>query len=557
MVQDWLQLLCKFLPNVTRALVVRSNGRGVMTAWPESQQEAEDFAALIARALRAGAAQSDTSGGAKPRLVLPMRAKGLVYAVLALEFDLPARQFSGVQPLAEWAVSWLEVSVGEVRAQSGQLEKLLELLEQCAKQANLNDGSAILTASLASAYGLPRVLVVAQKNDRMEVVASSEGTQVDRRTTLFGAIEAYLNAHLNANGDEEAHANFITLCALLSKHSPAQHPEFFAISGGDRACAHLIVLHDKDRPLTQAQKAQINLLCRQLAPIYRTWVADNHDWSWRLKRRIGNAFAGKRRFYWAAAALVMLAFVTLKIPYKVSAKAQLEGRIQQAIAAPVDGFLSEAFSKAGDTIVEGTTLARLDDQTIRLEIQRWESEKQEFQRQYNREFNELDAVQMRIAEAKVRQAEAQLAIHRQELRRVNIVAPIDGVIIQGDLSRAIGSPVKKGQVLYEMAPAGEFKLVIWVSESDIHLIESEQRGEMLLSAFPQQPIEFIVTRVSALFDERDSAIVYRVEAQLPQTPLMLRPGLSGIAKIATAKRSLAWIVGRRALTWLRLKLWSL
>lgn len=556
MVQNWLQLLCKFLPNVTRALVVRSNGRGVMTAWPESQQATEDFATLIARALRAGAAQSDASGD-KPRMVLPMRAKGLVYAVLAVEFDLSARQFAGVQPLAEWAVSWLEVSADQARAQSGQLEKLLELLEQCAKQANLNDGSAILTASLASGFGLPRVLIAAQKNDRMEVVASSEGTQVDRRTALFAAIEAYLNAHSNANGDEEAHANFITLCALLAKHTPAQYPEFSAIGGRGRACAHLIVLHDKDRPLTNAQKAQINLLCRQLAPIYRTWVARNHDWSWRLRRKIANAFAGKRRFYWAAGALTMLALVMVKIPYKVSAKAQLEGRIQQAIAAPVDGFLSEAFSKAGDTIVKGTTLARLDDQTIRLEIQRWESEKQEFQRQYNREFNQLDAVQMRIAEAKVRQAEAQLAIHRQELRRVNIVAPIDGVIIQGDLSRAIGSPVKKGQVLYEMAPEGEFKLVIWVSEDDIHLIESAQRGKMLLSAFPQQPIEFIVTRVSALFDERDSAIVYRVEAQLPQTPMMLRPGLSGIAKIATAKRRLAWIVGRRALTWLRLKLWSL
>ena len=32
------------------------------------------------------------------------------------------------------------------------------------------------------------------------------------------------------------------------------------------------------------------------------------------------------------------------------------------------------------------------------------------------------------------------------------MAPIPGVIVSGDLSQAIGAPVERGQVLFELAP---------------------------------------------------------------------------------------------------------
>jgi hypothetical protein len=54
----------------------------------------------------------------------------------------------------------------------------------------------------------------------------------------------------------------------------------------------------------------------------------------------------------------------------------------------------------------------------------------------------------------------------------------------------------------------------------------------------------------------DGRNFFEVEAALEQTPPQLRPGLSGVGKVEAGWRPLAWILGHRALDWLRLAWWK-
>ena len=59
---------------------------------------------------------------------------------------------------------------------------------------------------------------------------------------------------------------------------------------------------------------------------------------------------------------------------------------------------------------------------------------------------------MGVFAAQINQAEAQLALAEEKLARATLVAPFDGIVVSGDLSQQLGTPVEQGKLLFEIAP---------------------------------------------------------------------------------------------------------
>ena len=55
-----------------------------------------------------------------------------------------------------------------------------------------------------------------------------------------------------------------------------------------------------------------------------------------------------------------------------------------------------------------------------------------------------------IVGAQIEQVEAQLALVEEQLSRARLIAPFDGYVVTGDLSQNLGSPVARGDVLFEV-----------------------------------------------------------------------------------------------------------
>ena len=136
------------------------------------------------------------------------------------------------------------------------------------------------------------------------------------------------------------------------------------------------------------------------------------------------------------------------------------------------------------------------------------------------------------------------------------MAPFDGLVLSGDLSQLVGTPVEQGRTLFEVAPLEGFRVVLQVDDRDIARVAVGQRGELLLSSLPDQGQAFTVSSVTSVATQHDGRNVFRVEAQVEGTTTRLRPGMEGVGKVVVGERSLLWIWTHSMVDWMRLTLWS-
>jgi RND family efflux transporter MFP subunit len=225
--------------------------------------------------------------------------------------------------------------------------------------------------------------------------------------------------------------------------------------------------------------------------------------------------------------------------------------------APFNGYVIEAEVRAGDLVKEGQPLSILDDRDLKIERLKWASQKEQLVKKYREAMAQHERAQIRILNAQIDQADAQIALIDEHLSRTRITAPFDSIVISGDLSQSLGAPVERGEVLFEVAPLDDYRIVLEVDEKDIDEIVTGQRGELVLSAMPDQILPFAVEKVTPVATAREGKNFFRVEAELHEASARLRPGMEGIGKINIDRRKLIWIWTHEVVDWIRLKFWAL
>jgi len=257
----------------------------------------------------------------------------------------------------------------------------------------------------------------------------------------------------------------------------------------------------------------------------------------------------------ALVVVLLLAIFILDGDYRVSARAVVEGEVQRAAVAPFEGFLRAAPVRAGFLVKQGQILATLDDRDLLVERQRWLSERGQHEGRYRDALAKHERANANVSLAQVQEAESQLALVEEKLLRANIVAPFDGVVVSGDLSQLLGSPVEQGKLLFEIAPLDAWRVILKVEDRDIRDVRTGQSGRLVLTGMAGEALDFEVRNIS-MAEADDGKNVFRVEAQLARSDLKLRPGMEGVGKIDAGRQSYAWIWTHRLTDWLRLQAWT-
>ena len=297
------------------------------------------------------------------------------------------------------------------------------------------------------------------------------------------------------------------------------------------------VLHfmgHRERPLRQRVRGRLRRASAKLR------APDNARW----------------RFGLGAAAVALAVLLVVPFEYRIGGNARVEGEIQRVLVAPVDGFLKQSLVRPGDLVKAGQVLAELAEQDLQLEHNRWASELAQHENAYAAAMARADRSQLVISQARADEARAQLALVDEQLGRTRIEAPFDGVVIRGDLSQSLGSPVQRGDVLLTVAPRERFRVIVEVDERDIGRVRVGQPGSLALSALPWDTLAVKVTRVTPMANAVEGRNVFEVEAALDAQPDTLRPGLRGVARIAVGREPLLWAWTHRLVEWLRLGVWS-
>jgi hypothetical protein len=300
-----------------------------------------------------------------------------------------------------------------------------------------------------------------------------------------------------------------------------------------------------------------------LGPVLGVEVRANRLLAGRIIDRIGDDFkklVGPRRPALKLAAIgaisLILVLVFAKGEYRVTAKSVLEGEVQRAAVAPFEGFIRTAPVRAGDTVQRGDLLAMLEDRELILEQLKWRAERDKLLQKQRDARAKHDRANLVILGSQIGQAESQLALADEKLSRARIVAPFDGIIVSGDLSQMLGSPVERGKTLFEIAPLNAYRLIVHVDERDLRYVTADQRGKVALAGMPGDLVPFALTKITPVTVAEEGRNSFRIEARLTEFGPHLRPGMEGVAKIETGQRSLLWIWTRPVIDWIRLAAWK-
>ena len=234
----------------------------------------------------------------------------------------------------------------------------------------------------------------------------------------------------------------------------------------------------------------------------------------------------------------------------------LEAEICRSVVAPQEGYIAAAHVQAGDLVRAGDLLAKLDDQELRLEQRKWQSQRAQLFKEYRQALAGFNRAEVAILSAKRAQAEAQLNLVEQQLARAKLVAPFSGLVVKGDLNQSLGSPVKRGEVLYEVAPTNVYRVVLKVDDRDMGLVSKGQQGQLKLSGIPDMSINLTVDRLTPVSTTEGGRNYFRDEAVMDKHSDLMRPGMEGVAKIEIGEEKLVWIWTRRLVDWLRLMAWN-
>ncbi len=273
-----------------------------------------------------------------------------------------------------------------------------------------------------------------------------------------------------------------------------------------------------------------------------------------VKRLLGPGHTGRKL---AAVGLVAaLAFAYFATDtYRVNADAQIEGSVRRAVISSYDGFIQEASARAGDVVKAGDELATLEDRELALERLRWATQRQQYSFEYDKALATRQPATINIVKSQIEQADAQLKLIDEQIARTRIVAPFDGLIVSGDLSQRIGGSVSRGELLYEIAPLTDYRVVMQVDERQIADVSEGQKGEVIFASLPDERFDLTIGKITPVAQARDGKNLFQVEGSLTQASPRLRPGMIGIAKIAIDRRRVVSIWMRPVLEWWRLASW--
>jgi len=583
---SWLIIQCHAISGVSDGVVILqkpgTQSFVPVAFYPENSRNRLHLTEVSERALKEGRGivqpqegpANPEARGPRYQLAYPVRLDGDVRGVVGMDIDWrPEAQLQAAMRDLQWGSGWLEVVLRRhadpVEAVTLRLKLALGLVATLLEHPGLDQACAAFTTELATRLGCDRAALGVYQGRRVKIRAVSHSAQFERRANLLRAVAEAMEEAI----DQGETVVFPPERENLPVVSHAHQVLLRESEGGSAATVPLTSEGRVVGALTLERAAGYRFdvptleICEAVAalagPIVelkrrseenlpeRAAASSREVWG----RLVGPKHAG---FKLTAAGVVAVAlfFTFATGDYRVSSPSTVEGIVQRAITAPFNGYVKEASLRAGDTVKSGQVIGRFEDRDLRLERVKLASQRDQYVRQHREAMAKHDRAQTEIVGAQLAQSEAQLALVEEQLARVEMVAPFDGVIVSGDLSQSLGSPVERGQVLFEIAPLEDYRIALRVGERDIAHVALAQRGELAVASMPGERFGFTISKITSVNTAREGVNSFRVEATLDHRDPRLRPGMEGVGKIQVDERKLIWIWTHTLTDWVRLWLWS-
>ncbi|HEY5598406.1 MAG TPA: efflux RND transporter periplasmic adaptor subunit [Kiloniellales bacterium] len=177
----------------------------------------------------------------------------------------------------------------------------------------------------------------------------------------------------------------------------------------------------------------------------------------------------------------------------------------------------------GQAVQTGEVLVRLDDIKARAQVRELEVRVDFLERDLQRyaalvKSNTVSRQVYERVQSDLDQARASLAVARQQLADLTIVAPLDGIVLRKD--GEVGEVVKSDDVLLWIGQDRPYWITAEVDEEDVPRVAFGQRTLITADAFPGEVFDGAVAEITPMGDPINKN--YRVRVLLPaDSPLLI------------------------------------
>jgi len=510
---------------------------------------------------------------ARRQLVLLPMARGEAVRGLAVYLTevRSAGELAGIQQRLELSVSLLSLYEMRVALQRRavdmqRLRVAMETLSAVNESGRFTGAAMALCNEIASRWDCDRVSMGFHEGRYVELKAMSHTEKFSRKMKLVqnieSAMEDCLDQDIEVLHPAAADAVYVSRATgeLSNRQGPAAIVSLPLRHDGD-VVAVATLERPTDNPFAvediETLRLTLDLCAPRLVDLYEhdRWIGA------RMARGLRKGLAwvvGPKHTWWKVAAIAIAAalvfLIFFKGPYRADASFTVEAVQRQIVPAPFDGYLKQVHVDPGDVVQAGkTVLATLDTAELKEQLYGAEVEKRGYLKQA--------AAAMRDGKT-VDKVDATIRLLTFRISKSQIISDISGCVVTGDLKRQIGAPVKTGDVLFEVAPLAELRAGLSVPEDQIAEVRDGSKGgepsvgKLATASYPDMRMGFVVERITPVAEVVDQKNVFKVRVQLTEpAPPWLRPGMAGTAKIDLGRRRYMYLVTRKLVNWLRMKLW--
>ena len=254
--------------------------------------------------------------------------------------------------------------------------------------------------------------------------------------------------------------------------------------------------------------------------------------------------------------VLLLALVFVPWNYRVDAGVALRSKDMLFMPAPFDGFLRRVHVEVGDAVAKGAVLAELDTRDLLIEESMAAADAGRYAREAEKAMAARQLAEMQIALARQQQSVSRVELVRHQLAHAQLKAPYAGIVVEGELKKNLGAPVRKGDLMLKLAQLDDNYVELEIDQVDVHEVGLGTRGEFALVGQPDQRFALVIDRIDPAATQREGRNVYLARGRVESPPqAWWRPGMGGNAKLEAGERRLIWVLTHRTVRFLRQVVW--
>lgn len=228
--------------------------------------------------------------------------------------------------------------------------------------------------------------------------------------------------------------------------------------------------------------------------------------------------------------------------------ATLEADGEAVVVAKVGGEVKRILVEEGQEVRVGQTLAILDGDQLRLQLEQSAASLKKLERDYQRS-SDLHTKGL-IAESAVDNVKSDLdalqasyAIAKLQLSYTDIRAPIAGVIAERNIK--VGNTIQPNTVVFKVTDLKPLLAYVHAPERELRLLAVGQPTQISVDALPEQQFRGRIARVSPVVDPATGTFKITVEINDPSAKL--KPGMFARVGVIYERRANALQIPRTAI----------